>query len=75
MASGWVKVIWATRRNVYVNGNFIEAGGQTNTPFRVETGQNTFTLLTRARDIEAEVTKRIGPSTRDAPVEVTPEAP
>lgn len=72
MAESWVRVVWATRRNVYVNGNFQEPCGRTNKPFEVETGRNTFALLTPVHEVEAEATKRIGPTTEDKPVVVRP---
>ena len=67
MASTWVKVVWNRDTDVFVNGLFTEAAGVTNKPFRVEIGQNTFTVLTPAGEIEAEATKIVARATRRKP--------
>ncbi len=56
MALSWVKVIGAeNHREVFVNGNFIDAAGTINTPFRVETGMNSFALLKPDKSVERSV--------------------
>ena len=56
MALSWVKVTGATTgRDVFVNGNFIDAAGGIGTPFRVETGMNTFALLKADKSVERSV--------------------
>jgi len=58
MALSWVKVIGAATdadRDIFVNGNYIDAAGTINTPFRVETGKNTFALLKPDMSVDCSV--------------------
>jgi hypothetical protein len=56
MALSWVKVSGAKNgRDIFVNGNFIDAAGTVGTPFRVETGMNTFALLKPDKSVERSV--------------------
>jgi len=59
MALSWVKVVGAPSddgRDVFVNGNFVDPAGSVGTPFRVETGQDTFALLKPDMSVERSVT-------------------
>lgn len=66
MALTWVKIDGPLGNDVYVNGNFQEAGGTTDAPFQVETPRNRFTLLDEARNIIAD--REV-----DVPLRHTPE--
>ncbi len=68
MASSWVVVPWSTSRDVYMNGNVLEAAGVTNSPFVVETGMNDFALLTSTKEIEAGARKHIALAPKDEPI-------
>ena len=67
MATTWVKVIWKRLADVFINRQFVEPAGEINTPFKVEIGQNTFTVLTPEREIEAEETMDVPKATRRHP--------
>ena len=49
MALSWVKVVRSDSAGVgepvYVNGNYVDIAGAIGTPFRTETGQDTFETL------------------------------
>ncbi len=69
MPGSWVNVLWTTKgRDVFLNGNLEDASGQTGTPFVVETGMNTFTLLKSDGSVQAEKRQRIAAATQNDPV-------
>jgi len=82
MALSWVKVTGAAAddgRDVYVNGNYVDPAGAVGSPFRVETGQNTFALLKPDKSVDRSVTavidlhpKRTNPQLVDIGVPVAP---
>jgi hypothetical protein len=52
----WVKVIGAAiGREVFVNGNHVDAAGFIGTPFEVDAGLDTFELLTLGGTVEQSV--------------------
>jgi hypothetical protein len=83
MPWGSVRVSGPALRDVYLNGNYAQAAGQTGTIFIVEYGANTFETLDSARqvDFRAEaVVNRETPHTEVTlaemiPPEVTRETP
>jgi hypothetical protein len=70
MAQGWVMVVGAPGRNVYLNGDFAHPCGITNIPIAVDIGRHTFSLLGPGRAIEAEATLLVHVATRSEPVRV-----
>ena len=68
MALSWVQVVGATRgRDVFVGSNDIDPAGQVCTPFQVQTGRNTFRLLTDDGGEEARVVATVTLHGRGAP--------
>jgi len=82
MALSWVKVVGApadSGRDVFVNGNFVDPAGLVGTPFRVETGQDTFALLNPDLSVDRSVTvvvdlhpKKTDPQIVEMPPPVAP---
>ena len=78
MPWGSVKPTGPADRDVYVNGNYAQAAGKTNTDFAVEYGLNTFETLDGEKRIDLRAEAEVNDENRhvEAPLEpVVPPEP
>ena len=72
MPYGSVFVRGPSNKQVYLNGNYAQSAGETNTDFMVEYGSNTFETLDENRNVELRAKITVDNDNKNPEVELKP---